>query len=290
MLNDLISKYSKTSGSSGFEYNFMKLYNESLLTVREDQPYPKDRTRPSSLGKCPRSIYFERTGADRDKSNFNNPWLYNQVGILESGTDRHERIQTVLQRMEEHGHIKNIDIPTAVQEAQQRGINTYFESWNEEKTEARCYNTDLNISFQADGLIEYGGITAVFEIKTCTCKKMADLRKTKEPFKEHIKQATAYALALGVDHILFFYEDRDYTSHLPILHHITQEEKDFVINKLRLVDDAIKEGKIPDKNKDECYFCNFKGLCKTTDEPVSMKVPEVFMPENYSALSDDELF
>lgn len=249
-----------------FERNFMDSYNKALLEVKERQPYPSEYTRPSSLGKCKRNIYFERIHAPKDPIDLKNVWTYNQVGILESGTDRHERIQNVLFKMEEMGFLKNIDIPTAVEEAKAKGLQTEFVSWNEDKTEARCVNKDYNLYFQADGLVEMDGIKAIFEIKTTSCKKIANIRKSQAPLRPHILQATAYALCLGVDYIFFFYEDRDFTSHYPILYKVPEDVKKEVIDKLADIDLCMAEGRIPEPNKMECQFCEFKQLCKEVEE------------------------
>ena len=257
-LADLLNRH---INPRSFENKFMEGYNTSLLATRERQPYPTDYTRPSSLGKCKRNIFFERTHAPKDPVDLKNVWTYNQCGILESGTDRHERIQNVLFKMEELGFIKNIDIPTAVKDAQAKGLQTEFLHWNEDKTEARCVNKDFNLYFQADGLVEMNGIRAIFEIKTTSCKKIAGIRKSKAPLRPHILQATAYALCLGVDYILFFYEDRDFTSHYPILYKVSDTVKQEVIDKLADIDRCIEEGVIPEPNKMECMFCEFKQLC-----------------------------
>lgn len=265
-LNNLIKEFEHPRA---FEMKFMELYNKTLLTCKEEQPYPTDFTRPSSLGKCARNIFFERTHAPKDPIDLNNPWIYNSVGILESGTDRHERIQNVLFKMEEQGFIKNIDIPTAIKDAQAEGIKSEFVKWNEDKTEARCCNTEYNLYFQADGLVELDNKKAVFEIKTVSCKKLASIRKSQKPLPPHILQATAYAMCLGVDYILFFYEDRDFTSHFPILYKVTDEDKRVVTEKLALVDKCCREGVIPPPNKLECMFCTYKELCNSIENEVA---------------------
>ena len=94
-LDNLIKEF---SSPRAFECKFLELYNKTLLTCKENQPYPSAYTRPSSLGKCARNIFFERTHAPKDEVNLKDPWVYNSVGILESGTDRHERIQNVLRK------------------------------------------------------------------------------------------------------------------------------------------------------------------------------------------------
>ena len=110
------------------------------------------------------------------------------------------------------------------------------------------------------------GIRAIFEIKTTSCKKLASIRKDKKPLRPHILQATAYALCLGVDHILYFYEDRDFTSHYPILYKIPEEIKQQVIDKLALVDKCVAEEVVPPSDKSECMFCTYKAICKEIDE------------------------
>ena len=63
-----------------------------------------------------------------------------------------------------------------------------------------------------------------------------------------------------------FYEDRDFTSHYPILYKIPEEVKQTVIDKLALVDKCVAEEVVPPSDKSECMFCTYKAICREIDE------------------------
>lgn len=243
-----------------FLEDFVKAHIE--VSVRSDQPIPKDYTRPSSLGGCMRTIYFMRTGAKRDPFNTHNKMEVNSLGILESGTDRHARIQEVVKVMEEQGNLVNLDIEDVVKQANEKGINTEFIGWNEDHTEARCCNKDDGIYFQPDGCFCYGGETMLLEIKTCSVNRLKQVQKKQTPFPEHLTQATAYAMGLGLDKVLYFYECRDNTERYPILVTITDEMKQQVRNKLHSIDGYIERHEVPPMDTKHCFFCKYKKACK----------------------------
>lgn len=257
-INEILRDMTSTS----FEDIFLADYNKALekKSKKSEQSTPHSYTRPSSLGKCPREIYYLRNQQPQERES-NSEWKYNLIGILESGTDRHERIQATLQEMETMGLIENIDIEQAAKLANTRGVNTKFVGWNEDKTEGRCLNEDYGIYFQPDGLINYKGKTILVEIKTCSQFKFAKLKKQNKPFEEHLYQATAYALGLDVDEVLFFYEDRGFTAHKLFLVKITPEMKQTVIDKLNYLDKCVTNNELPRKETDKCQYCKFKTLC-----------------------------
>lgn len=274
-IQDVLDSMTTTS----FEDKFLANYNKALeqKSKKTEQKTPFNYTRPSSLGKCPREIYYMRNQQPQEKES-NTEWRYNLLGILESGTDRHERIQATLQEMETMGILKNIDIEQATERARSRGVNTEFVGWNEDRTEGRCKNNDYGIYFQPDGLLEYEGKTILFEIKTCSHFKFQKLKKQKKPFEEHLYQATAYALGLDVDQVLFFYEERGFTAHRLFLVDITKEMKQTVIDKLKYLDHCVKNEELPRAETDKCQYCKYKTLCASDSLEVGNK------------LKDDEVF
>ena len=58
---------------------------------------PSETYSPSGMN-CIRSMYYKRTGVDIEPDS-----NYSMVGICESGTDRHERIQNAISKMRENG-------------------------------------------------------------------------------------------------------------------------------------------------------------------------------------------
>lgn len=124
--------------------------------------------------------------------------------ICASGTDRHLRIQHLVESME---GVTPLDLEEVVREARQKGINTEFVGWNEDHTEARCKNDDMSIYFQPDGVLNFMGKDVILEIKTESTYKHSNRF---EPELNHKYQATCYGMGLGIDYILFFYEDRNF--------------------------------------------------------------------------------
>lgn len=263
-ITSLADLLASIDAEKSLEQKFLNDFLTAHISVAEGdkQPIPTNYTRPSSLGGCIRNIYYMRTGAYRDEFNRNNKMEVSSLGILESGTDRHSRIQAVISKMDELGTLKNLDLEEVVAQAKGKGVNTSFVGWNKDHTEARCKNEDYGIWFQPDGCFEYDGVTMLLEIKTCSVNRMKQVKKAKFPFPEHITQATAYALGLGLDKVLYLYECRDNTEHYPILVTITDEMKQAVIDKLAEVDKYVHSREVPPKDVKHCFFCPYKTVCK----------------------------
>ena len=160
----------------------------------------------------------------------------------ESGTDRHLDIQHIVERME---GVECLDLEEMVKEAQAKGIKTEFVGWNEDHTEGRCKNDELSIYFQPDGVIRFNGKDVILEIKTESTYQFSNRY---EPKADHKWQATCYGMGLGIDYILFFYEDRNFCKKKPYLWKITDEMKQAVLNKIRTVNNACKTGIPPEKD------------------------------------------
>ena len=77
------------------------------------------------------------------------------------------------------------------------------------------------------------------EIKTETMFKFT---KHTEPYDEHKMQATCYGMCLGVDDVIFLYENRDNFEKKAYTFHITQEMKDQVYEKLVTCEEYVEKG------------------------------------------------
>ena len=73
---------------------------------------------------------------------------------------------------------------------------------------------------------------------------------------------TCYGLGLGIDYILFFYEDRNFCSKKPYLWKITEEMKEEVRGKISRVNNYIAHREAPPADKDKCTYCRYKEACK----------------------------
>lgn len=247
----------KNAGNVSFEDKFLNLYNDAVSreAEREEQPIPKDYFRPSSMYGCERMLYFMRTEAEQDQEDRDTKL----AEICNSGTDRHLRIQKLIEDME---GVTCLDLEEVAKEAQQKGINTVFMGWNSDHTEARCKNDDLSLFFQPDGVINFMGKDCILEIKTESTYQHSNRF---EPKEDHKYQTTCYGMGLGVDYILFFYEDRNFCGKKPYLWKITEEMREAVMAKINLVNSCIASGTTPAKNEDKCTYCRYKTACKKAD-------------------------
>ena len=249
-----------------FEDNFVKEYQEAVKRQeeRERQPVPSDYFRPSSMYGCDRMLFFMRLLGN---SKTEEPDV-KLIEIANSGTDRHLRIQHLVEEME---GVTCLDLEEVVKEANLKGINTEFVGWNEDHTEGRCKNDDMSIYFQPDGVINFMGKDVILEIKTESTYQHTNRY---EPKLDHKYQATCYGMGLGIDYILFFYEDRNFCGKKAYLWKITEEMKESVLSKIARVNKAISVGVPPEKDEDKCTYCKYKHECKLIDEGKWVKPEE----------------
>ena len=255
----------KNAENVSFEDKFLKEYREAVKRQeeRERQPVPSDYFRPSSMYGCERMLFFMRVcgGGNREEME---PEL---AEICNSGTDRHLRIQNLVAEMQ---GVTCLDLEEVVKEANLKGIKTEFVGWNSDHTEARCKNDEMSIYFQPDGVIRFMGKDVILEIKTESTYQHSNRY---EPKEDHKYQATCYGTGLGIDYVLFFYEDRNFCKKKPYLWKITDEMKEAVLSKIARVNKAISVGVPPEKDEDKCTYCLYKTECKLADAG-EWKAPE----------------
>ena len=251
---------------------FLKRINEAIVKLDPDKK-PSNYYKPSSL-MCVRQMYFTRKGV-KPEEEMKDPTL---IGICESGTDRHDRIQRVLASMKELGmEFEYVDVETYVRENDLRDI----EIIERKGMETKCFNKRYNISFLTDGIIRYipENKYFIFEFKTEVTQKFGK-RNCQE--KVHETQAAAYALSFGIEDTLFVYEDRNLTNKKCFLYHVSEEDKkQRVVDKIEFCEKCLKENKVPPKitNKDidpkyelgkdrvsgpsakVCEYCSYKKEC-----------------------------
>lgn len=248
----------KNAESVSFEDAFLKEYEEAVKRkeLRERQVAPSDYIRPSSMYGCERMIFFQRVHSGSLNGEQSE---VNLIEICQSGTDRHLDIQHIVEEMD---GVECLDLEEMVKEAQAKGIKTEFVGWNEDHTEGRCKNDELSIYFQPDGVLKYKGKDIIFEIKT---ESTYQFNNRYEPKEDHKWQATCYGMGLGIDYVLFFYEDRNFCRKKAYLWKITEEMKEAVLNKIRTVNEGVKTGIPPVKNDSKCTYCKYKNECALVD-------------------------
>jgi CRISPR/Cas system-associated exonuclease Cas4 (RecB family) len=266
-LSNLIKTVNKVTkeGSNEMPHDvlFLKDFNEALIKVeqeRQQPPPPDGYFRPSSMYGCERMLYYMRTGEPMDEES-PDPVL---IGICESGTDRHLRIQQVIAYMDKFGlPCKMLDVEQEVEKARARGINSQFMGWNSDHTEARCKNDDYRIYFQPDGIILYRNRKYILEIKT---ESTFAFSKRHSPKDDHEIQATCYSAGIGINNVLFFYEDRNFTTKKPFIVSVTDEMRARVMSKIQRVEKYVAAKIIPPMNEEKCTYCRYKTACKRDGE------------------------
>jgi len=238
------------------EQQFLNDLKTSIeLCDKSDKRKPSQSYKPSSL-HCIRNMYYQITGVeeagDRSTSEF--------VGICESGTDRHNRIQQAVMRMSENNiDCEYIDVAKFVNARGFESLKVIEQSGNETK----LFNTELNMSFLCDGIIRYKNKYFILEIKTESSSKFWN-RQGVNP--DHILQGTAYSLNFGLDDVIFLYECRDNCSKKCYMLHVTDEMRKELVEKIKECDRCVASNTIPpipqNLGKNTCSYCNYSLRCK----------------------------
>lgn len=248
-----IAKLVRQSKNSSPEAHFL---NELIRAIETgDVSYtPSPTYKPSSLGGCMRGMYYQIIQATPDNSVTD----YCLVGMGDSGTMRHESLQTTIASMEKMGFdCKWVDVAE------------HLKAHNPENTivvkksgmETKCRNERYNLSFLCDGVIDYKGERYILEIKTESSFKYS---KHDSPFPEHKVQAACYSLALGITKVIFLYENRDNCSKKTYLVDVTPEMRQAVIDKITTCNKHVKKKIAPPKSSKvkDCTYCGYKRQCR----------------------------
>lgn len=226
---------------------------------REKRP-PSDKFSPSSIGGCMRQLAFKVTRAPLDEEQKISPDL---ISIGESGTDRHDRIQAVISKMEGLGlGVEWVDVGDYLSDNPVEGTEVI----GREGLETKLYNSVINANFRCDGVIKMKGNYYILEIKTETSFKFMQ-RFSPEP--KHIVQASCYAACIGIPDVIFLYENRDLCNKKPFLVHVTDEMiQENVIGIVETVNSSIESSLLPEvtSEKKECNYCRYTEHCKRFDK------------------------
>lgn len=225
------------------------------MSAKEDTRKPSQTYKPSSM-KCIRNMYFQVIGAEIDEDKPS----YCSVGICNSGSDIHIRIQQYVENMKNFGiDCEYIDVADFVA---QRGL-TDLEVREKCGTETKLYNKLYNISFMCDGIIRYNGHYYILEIKTEASFKW---QKREYVDSGHFAQGTAYSIAFDLPEVLFLYVNRDILDMKAYLFIPTDEMKQELIGTIIECDSYVAKKEVPPKpeivSRKVCEYCGYKTICK----------------------------
>ena len=222
-----------------------------------DQRVPSQSYKHSSMS-CLRNMYYQVVGAERD----NERTTSELVGILDSGSHRHEAIQAVISQMTSLGMgWEYVDVGTYIEENKLEHLQVVAKKGFETK----LLHKTLNISFLCDGILQYKptGKYYIFEFKTESSSKWLG-RNAMDP--KHEPQATTYSLCFGINEVIFVYENRDNTAKKSYLYTVQDAHKFDVLGKIEQSDYYVGRMETPPKPRDipksVCMYCNYKTICK----------------------------
>lgn len=257
-LNKLV-KSSTTEGVADSQRFLTELEN-SIEKTEKQRKHSKGSIayKPSSMN-CVRMMYYYMTDAEKDEQVAD----CGLIGICESGTDRHERIQQAVCDMKENGYdCEYINVADYIKENNVQDLVVLEQSGYETK----LWHEKLNLRFMCDGIIKYKGKYYILEIKTEASFKWQS-RNEVDP--SHYTQACTYSHTIGIPDVMFLYENRDTCGKKCFIFRPTTEQiEEFVLKKIEDCNKHITEQRIPavpsDITAKTCRYCIYKTTCKGT--------------------------
>lgn len=238
------------------EQDFLNDLKRSIeITANKNKRLPSKTYKPSGMN-CIRASYYQISGIEPDSSSSS----YAGVGICNSGTDIHIRIQTAVEQMKENGmDCEYIDVAEFVIQRSLEDLDIISKNGMETK----LYNRKLNMSFMCDGIIKYKGHYYILELKTESSYKFIN---RKDVDNSHHNQAIAYSLAFKLDEVIFVYINRDVLDMKSFLFKVTPEMKADLIGYIEECDGYVKRMIAPPKPenvlKKACSYCMYKTQCR----------------------------
>ena len=228
---------------------------------KEDRRKGSNYYKPSSL-HCMRNMYFTRTKAPQDADYTQ----YDAVGMADTGTRRHEAIQSVLLRMKELGYDwKYLNVADYVKEKQKFGKCMTIEVKGTQGAETHLIDKALNISFRCDGIIRRISTNEdyLFEFKNVISFKYD--RLDNHALEQHHNQVICYCTALDLDKAFVTYENRDTCKlEVPEVFEVTNEMKIWLCNYISECEGYVERMIAPPKTKEDknCRYCPYKTICR----------------------------
>lgn len=238
------------------EQEFLADLKRSIeLNDEKGRRLPSQTYKPSGMN-CMRASYYQIMGVEPDESSSS----YTMVGICNSGTDIHVRVQTAVAEMKENGiDCEYLDVADFVRSRRLDNLEIKSKSGMETK----LYHKRLNMSFMCDGIIRYKDKYYILELKTESSYKFMN-RHDVDP--SHYNQGTAYSLAFGLDNVLFVYISRDILDMKAFMFNVTNEMRSHLVDYIDECDSYVKRQIAPPKPenvlKKTCSYCGYKTQCK----------------------------
>jgi len=220
-----------------FKQFFLKKLKEKYMRrmINKDgtPKYVPKHINASDIYKCPREIYYKMTGASPEGLE-DNQWMN-----LEQGIVYHEMLQQFF------------------------GV--------ENQAEKRFLNKELNLACRPDGiLVLEDKVSLLIEIKPSNWRSWGRLN-TLEDIKRYKPnyywqwQVTSFVTGYKEGTMIFYLPDTSKKDVDKLKEfRITQDIKDvnLIKKKCRMINRALKSGKLPPCDETKCMYCSYKKKCK----------------------------
>lgn len=237
------------------EQDFLSDLKRSIEMDADKWTRPPSKTYKPSGMNCMRANYYQIIGIEPDVGQSN----YSVVGICNSGSDIHVRIQTAVMAMKNNGmdcEWVSIEDYIKIHHLDELKIVSHTD------TETKLYHTGLNMSFMCDGIIKYKNHYYILELKTENSYKFMN-RNEVDP--SHYNQAIAYSLAFGIDQVLFVYISRDVLDMKAFLFNVDNTMRKGLFDYIKTCNGYIERQVVPPKqttSKKACSYCGYKTQCR----------------------------
>ena len=231
-----------------------------VLTADKEARLPSKTYKPSGMN-CMRQSYYQIMGKEPESDNT----TYTGVGICNSGSDIHERVQKAVLDMIDNGmDCEYVNVADFVRSRSIDNLDIVKEpDFEKGEFETKLYSKNLNISFLCDGIIKYKNHYYILELKTESSNKFWQRQNVD---MSHYKQATAYSLLLGLDEVIFIYISRDTLDMKAYMFKPTSDMKNELVGYIDSCDSYVAKQSAPPKpvplNKKACMYCHYKKYCK----------------------------
>ena len=257
-LNNLIKNIEDAKREKTVEERFLDDLNATICKLEDLNKRQSSLTYKPSGMQCMRHCFYFLSNLPVPEE----VRTYSSIGICESGTDRHERIQKAIASMREMGFdCDYIDVETYIKQHNLEDTLTVVEK---QGMETKILNKKLNMSFLTDGIIRYRGVYYIFEFKTEISRKWYK-RTYIDPV--HMSQAAAYSENFGIPDVIFVYENRDTCEKKSYMFHVTDEDrKNRITGFIEECNNYIANRIVPPMPIDtntltKCKYCEFKARC-----------------------------
>ena len=240
------------------EQDFLNDLKRSIeMSNDKNKRKPSMTYKPSSMN-CIRNMFYQRTGAEQDETSSS----YVGIGICNSGSDTHVRIQTAVMDMINNGmQCEWVDVAKFIKSRELDYLEVREQS--AAGTETKLFHKTLNMSFMCDGIISYKNRYYVLEIKTENSNKFFS-RTGVNP--DHYNQAIAYSLSFKIPEVLFVYISRDTLDMKCFLYKVTDDMQHELSARIMdcegYVSRLIAPPKPADVSKKTCEYCSYKSRCR----------------------------